>query len=566
MKKFLSLLLMTALILCMPFSVALAEQPTVLTIGSVRTSDGDWFTYPVIERIKEKLNIELDYIQYDDDTFSLTLAGGDLPDIVVGNGNYVTTILNNKLALNIYPLLEKYAPNILSEQYAGSITIMQNMLDLAGDELYLLAPNTGVENAGGSTSPNRGYVIRWDYYKEIGCPEIKNDDDYIAAVKAMQALHPETEDGKRTYGFGVERSLGDMGGYRASFVSANYTNPWTFGSYKFKSDLVTSELYDGYMDVEHSSYWTDMAFYNKLYREGLFDVDSFTMTYDEWIAKVGNGIYMGLYIRDDELNRQASAEDPKTLKGYVLVPSTGAISFANKLALLGNFPNGYTFIPANSENWELALAFMNELYDPDNIREMYSGAEGEYWDYDESGKPYLFDEALELKAANELPWTNLSALNMFLPYSSTSSHPDGAYYDLFSLSEYRGRSLDSLQRDFCDYYGMTYPGEKQQALTDAGETIDMGNDRGQTISACISDIPLDIKRILDACNDILDRSMPTLIMAENDEAFEKVKQDVLKRLEAADEATAWTWALESWNAAREKVDPAWTAAKEAMNG
>jgi hypothetical protein len=72
-----------------------------------------------------------------------------------------------------------------------------------------------VENGQGGIYNARGYLLRWDYYKEIGAPAINNDDDYIAAIKAMQAKHPLSRSGKKTYDIGVEKNLGDMGGYRA---------------------------------------------------------------------------------------------------------------------------------------------------------------------------------------------------------------------------------------------------------------------------------------------------------------------------------------------------------------
>ena len=43
------------------------------------------------------------------------------------------------------------------------------------------------------------YAVRWDLYKEIGSPEIKNDDDYVEALKKMKEIYPETEDGLPVY-------------------------------------------------------------------------------------------------------------------------------------------------------------------------------------------------------------------------------------------------------------------------------------------------------------------------------------------------------------------------------
>jgi putative aldouronate transport system substrate-binding protein len=563
MKKIITLLLAITLVMGISLATMAEAEPTKLVFGSRWLTSDEWLKYDVIQDICTRLNISLEFISYDDDTFSLMLAGGDMPDIVQGIGDYSTTILNNKLAMNLYPLMEEYAPNMLNDQYAAYITMMQGLLNLGEDELYFIAPNVGPEAAGAPVIPSRGYIIRWDYYKEIGAPEISNDDDYIAAIKAMQELHPTTEDGRQTYGVGVERSLGDMGGYRASFAGPYLSNTWTFGSYKFKSDLETSELINAYIDIEHSSYWIDMGFYNKLYREGLFDIDSFTMTYDEWDAKVAAGVYMGVYAGGTSLYNTEKEKDPDTLAGFVSLPTSSSICFSNKLMLSGNYPSNFLFIPANCEKWETAMAFLNELFDPDVARQMYSGKQGVYWDYDENNKPVVTAEALELYAGGNLPW-NTSITLPLTPYSGTATHPDGAFYHLFSSEEYRGRALNALQKDYCEHYGVSYMGEAQQKLVEAGKTIDMSNDRGQAISSGVSDIPTDIKRIMDACNDICERAMPDLIMADSDEQFASVQAEVLSKLDEAGVNTAWEWAQEAWATSKAKVDVAFKQAKAAL--
>ena len=170
MKKFLSLVLMAAMLLCALPLAATAEAPTVLTIGSVRSMTNNFFEYPVFKRICEELNITLDYTQYDGDTFSLMLTGGGLADIVVGDGQYITTIVNNKIAMNIYPLLDEYAPNIKSDAYLSTIRVMQNVLDLGEDELYMLAPWTGVENAGGAVQSNHcRLTLSWAVHEGMDC-------------------------------------------------------------------------------------------------------------------------------------------------------------------------------------------------------------------------------------------------------------------------------------------------------------------------------------------------------------------------------------------------------------
>jgi hypothetical protein len=231
--------------------------------------------------------------------------------------------------------------------------------------------------------------------------------------------------------------------------------------------------------------------------------------------------------------------------------------------LSGNYPSNFMFIPANGKNKEKALALLNELFDPDVAREMYSGKKGVYWDYDESGKPVITEEALEIYASGKLPW-NTSITLPLTPYSSTSKHPDGQFYDLFASYEYRGRTLSPLQKDYCDHYGVSYMGEAQQKLVEEGKTIDMSNDRGQAISSGVSEIPTDIKRIMDNLNDICERAMPELVMAESDEAFAAVQAKVLANLDEAGIDTAWAWAQQAWAESKTKVDVVFKQAKAAM--
>ena len=93
------------------------------------------------------------------------------------------------------------APNIFSDDMNYRNTIMQNFKSDDKDTQYFVTPHVVSENAEknyGSLVPT-GYVVRWDLYKQIGCPEINNDDDYIEALKAMKEIYPKTEDGLETY-------------------------------------------------------------------------------------------------------------------------------------------------------------------------------------------------------------------------------------------------------------------------------------------------------------------------------------------------------------------------------
>ena len=51
--------------------------------------------------------------------------------------------------------------------------------------------------------PENGFYTRWDYYYELGCPEIKNMDDILTVCKQMQDNHPTSDSGKPAYAFSL---------------------------------------------------------------------------------------------------------------------------------------------------------------------------------------------------------------------------------------------------------------------------------------------------------------------------------------------------------------------------
>ena len=69
--------------------------------------------------------------------------------------------------------------------------------------------------------PKRGYVVRWDYYKELGYPPVNNEEDYLKVLRQMHENHPFTEDGYPTYRrSAVPAATGNVM-LRAAFISAS---------------------------------------------------------------------------------------------------------------------------------------------------------------------------------------------------------------------------------------------------------------------------------------------------------------------------------------------------------
>jgi hypothetical protein len=252
--------------------------------------------------------------------------------------------------------------------------------------------------------------------------------------------------------------------------------------------------------------------------------------------------------------------NPNTLAGFMLVPSAGTAVFANKPSVMGNAPDDSMFIYSKTKNWEAAARLINIMQDPDTIRAVYSGFKGVQWDYDAKGEPYLFDKTIDgvAKLTDEIVKLGIVDPPRQLIFGQpTTRHPDGYFMDLTREPSYRSKrlGLSPIFLDYADFYNVPYPSAAMLKNVENGRTIDMSHDFVQLISVGMTNIPLDIERIIQNLNQILYRSLPRLITAESEAAYRNAQQQVLAELRAAGEPTAWEWVRTNYNKYKALTDP-----------
>ncbi|MGI6173391.1 MAG: hypothetical protein ACOYI8_05760 [Christensenellales bacterium] len=565
MKRTLSILIVLTMLLAILPCVSLADaaEPKVVTIATTWQVP-DYFNDTVEnKKLLEQENIFLQAVYTNTEKLGLMLASNELTDIVISEYAFLSNIMANNMALNLDPILEEHIPNYLNPIYDTCTSILRMQMSGGTGNLYFFVPGQGVEYAGSNDRNIRGYIVRWDLYKQIGMPEIKDDRDYVDVLKQMvEAAGGVTEDGAAMYGIGMSgTNLADWYS-RGRYIAEAATRP-TYEGFLYEASVVDGTLIDGYTDLARSPFWVDIRFYNDMWNAGLLDPDCFSMTSSELSEKVKAGVYVATRSRDNSMYNLNAMDDPETLKGFVMVPSKGAVIHADFLTPCGYAPNDYTFINANTENWEAAAAVMNFYHDPDTSRMIFSGVQGVHWDYDENGKPYLFENIVQ--AASEYGygsnafveatggvWGGYWELSV---WTNTGTHPDGYFYDLFNEQTYRKLSLTKLDQDYAKTYGFDTPSAYHCSIIDEGNTTTLVGERGLLVTLGITDIPLDIQRTMTNCNDILFQYAAELVMAEDDDTFNALVQDVLDDLAAAGEADAWAWCSEAYDASFERINP-----------
>ena len=566
LKRIVSLMIMVCLfLLLLPFPAAAAEPAAgedriVLTIGDRSTRSGSGYADQLgqWQYLEDLLGVEIQYVYMAPEEYDARLASGDLPDIVATQNN-LSTILENGVALNADPYLEEYVPNLLK----GDTRLTYDVFKQIQDGFYFFPARIGYNGVGYSKESSiRGYIVRWDYYRELGYPPINNEDDYLSVLRQMHANHPFTEEGYPTYLYGVDK----FSGYDTAFRSELSLDYWV--AHKYQNNIFTNEIFDGYTDPAHSMWWAALEWQNKLYRagkeDGSYDMELFTQSKEQFQAKCLRGQYMGLHSVERTLYRDKVKTDPDTLAGYSIVPTAAANYYTNVYQLLGNGPGYMWFISANSPHKEEALKLFNYMCDPDFVRELTLGRRGETWDYDADGVPRMNEYGQSQLDAYKRGSTDPD--NYFIRWGSFDTmpsnwpilrdnftHPDGYPIDFATINrEFEVATMTlNISRDICEHYGVELPTD---AVYKAGG-MDFRNDCGEAISSCMSSLNREQLNILAKAEAILKDVEVELVLAETDEEWEAIRDETIRKLVELGEPKVFKAYQEMWDEAASVIVP-----------
>ncbi|SDO34985.1 ABC-type glycerol-3-phosphate transport system, substrate-binding protein [Paenibacillus sp. yr247] len=220
----------------------------------------------------KNFNVDVQKTQYDVDgkeKMNLMLASNDYKGVI--SAMDLDTMdkwkAQGKL-IDLAPLVDKYGPNIKKEL---GVTY-KSYLDKDG-KLWGLPRGWGY-----LPIPDFSAHIRWDWYTAMGSPKIETPDDYYNVLKQMVKDHPTSTSGKKAYAISWNDQL------------------------KINNVLGIWGLKDGYKeDANHNlTHWLNTSegleaakYFNRFYREGLMDPDSFLNKFDDWKQKFSDQQILG---------------------------------------------------------------------------------------------------------------------------------------------------------------------------------------------------------------------------------------------------------------------------------
>ncbi|HHV99647.1 MAG TPA: extracellular solute-binding protein [Clostridiaceae bacterium] len=134
-----------------------------------------------------------------DQKLSISIASGDLPDIIWANSKHLTSIVDNGMAYDLTDIYDKYATNLTKEILSQD----QTCFDTAKRNGKLMA----IPNPSSSMDACPMIFYRSDWAKNLGIPEPKTMQDLIAMADAFTNKDPDGNGQKDTIGLAFNKEF-----------------------------------------------------------------------------------------------------------------------------------------------------------------------------------------------------------------------------------------------------------------------------------------------------------------------------------------------------------------------
>ena len=384
-----------------------------------------------------------------EEAVGMMITGGELPDFICG-GSGQSQLYDADVLVALDDYLDDY-PNIKNfftqqqwdqlRQDDGHIYWIPQFSNIKGEEKVC-------------THNDEAFWIQARVLKWADYPEIRTMDQYFDLIERYNEANPTMEDGTENIPYTI---LCDDWRYfcleNAPQFLDGYPND---GSCIVDPETLTV--------IDYNTTDTAVKYFQKLneeYQKGIVDPESFTQTYDEYIAKLSTGRVLGMidqwwdfaYTAGDAI-KQAGLDAQGC--DYIPLPITIDESVKNQWHCSGgvlNVSDGLA-ITTSCEDVEAALQFVDDLLSQDIHNLRFWGVEGVDYNVDDNGEFYRTEE--QRTRAVDTAYKASHTCTYFPQYSGTSDDGINANKPDGQANEFFDGLNDDVKEAFSAYGAETY--------------------------------------------------------------------------------------------------------------
>ena len=386
-----------------------------------------------------------------EEAVGMMITGGELPDFICG-GSGQSQLYDADVLVALDDYLDDY-PNIKNfftqqqwdqlRQDDGHIYWIPQFSNIKGEEKVC-------------THNDEAFWIQARVLKWADYPEIRTMDQYFDLIERYNEANPTMEDGTENIPYTI---LCDDWRYfcleNAPQFLDGYPND---GSCIVDPETLTV--------IDYNTTDTAVKYFQKLneeYQKGIVDPESFTQTYDEYIAKLSTGRVLGMidqwwdfaYTAGDAI-KQAGLDAQGC--DYIPLPITIDESVKNQWHCSGgvlNVLDGLA-ITTSCEDVEAALQFVDDLLSQDIHNLRFWGVEGVDYNVDDNGEFYRTEEQRTRAVDTAYKASHTCTYSYFPQYSGTSDDGINANKPDGQANEFFDGLNDDVKEAFSAYGAETY--------------------------------------------------------------------------------------------------------------
>ncbi len=418
-----------------------------------------WFDKVVKDRFNLQLNIIAPQVA-GDAIYQTRSADGNLGDIVILDSTDFADCLAAGLIKDISGEIGNYE-NLMD--YKDQIDTFNNGLSGANGGTY------GIPCQMTNTSPTTysqdviysSPMLRWDLYKQIGEPDIKDLDDLLDVLEKIKEVHPTNEAGDPAYPLSL---WPDWDGGDGMIGIANVVQLTTWygekikGSVILKPDNTFTPLTD-----KNATYYKILKFLNDAQRRGIVDPDSGTQTWDNVCAKISAG-QVDLLWYSWEVGFWNSLDRQKNGTAFIFIPVQDQTYYTDSDTYYGSGRVFGVGSKVDDEKYKRIMEFLDWYASPEGLVFQHAGIKDFNYTVGEDGKyTPINDNALmdNLPVPEEYGGAGYNdgnnAINQWIVDATSTNPLTGETYASTYWSSYKEATMTEMKKEWQERFGAEEP-------------------------------------------------------------------------------------------------------------
>ena len=484
-----------------------------------------WFQKVVNDRFGIDLNIIAPQVA-GDAIFQTRASSGNLGDIVILDAVDFSDCVKSGLIKDISGEIGGCS-NIM--KYQKQIETYNQGLEGNNGEIYGI-PTEMLNTSPTSYSEDVIYsspLLRWDLYKELGCPDMADLDGLLDVLEQMMQAHPTNDAGDACYPFSL---WADWDGGDGMLGIANVVQLTTWYGEKLRGSMILKP--DGTftpLTDKTGAYYKILKFLNTAYNRGLVDPDSGTQDWNTACAKMSAGqVYLMWY--SWQVGFWNSQERLDNGTAFIFCPVADQNYYCDADAYFGS---GRVFgigSQVDDAKYQKILEFLDWYASPEGCQFEHAGIEGFNYEVGADGKytaintNALMDNLpvpAEYGGAGYNDGNN--AINQWIVKSNEINPNTGETYAKEYWASWKEATSTQMKKEWEEKFGAKEPAEwmkkNNKLVISPNVTVSLPSD------------PADIAVVRNQCNELVCDYSWKMIFASDDAEFDSMWDEMTATLE-----------------------------------